>query len=141
MRPLVASMILLCVFSVEAFAQKPSGRVSISVNHLDISPDERVTSLQIKLSAATVQDISNLPIGWNLHIDNSASWLTTIDGDHEVGAAALFAKDFSRLCFTVKKDESMSKFAVSGVVSVTKDWDKFREVQLKPSDFMLKPVP
>jgi len=52
-----------------------------------------------------------------------------------VGAAALSPEQFQKLQLMVKKDETHSKFAVSGTVSVTKDFEKERHIQLKMEEF------
>jgi hypothetical protein len=107
------------------------------VRHLDLSPGERIVSFKIALTGAVIQDIVKLPIGWHLIIDNNSSWQTSISGDSIVGAAALYANEFQKPRATVLKDDSALKFTASGVVSVTKDWDKFREISLKAEGFAI----
>jgi hypothetical protein len=52
-----------------------------------------------------------------------------------VGAAALTAEQFQKIQLVVKKDETYSNFAISGTVSVTKDFEKERHIQLKVEEF------
>ena len=143
MKPFIAPILLLWLLNTSAFAQsQPSyPTVSVSVRHLDLSRGERVVSFQIALSGAVMQDVVNLPVGWNLTIDNNASWQTNLNGQSIVGAAALNANEIEKLRLTVKKDASISKFTVSGVVSATKDWEKFREIPLKADDFVVSSHP
>ncbi len=138
-KPLLRAVLLLSL-AVSAVAQNTSHKgetVSVSVSHLVSSAGERVVSFEIEVTAGTVQAASNLPIGWYVVVDNDASWRTKVKGNTTVGAAALSADDFQKIRLTVKKDEAYLKFALSGMVSVTKDFQKERRVALKMDDFAM----
>lgn len=97
---------------------------------------ERVVAFEIKVTAGGIRSVSNVPMGWNLVIDNDASWQTTIHGNVEVGAAALEPADFRRLTLTVERNEFGDlKFELAGVVSVTAGFDKARQIHLAMGDF------
>jgi len=126
-----------------AIAQVPQSTnetVSVSIPHLATFSGERIVALEIHVTAGVVQSVSNLPIGWYVVVDNDASWCTTIKGNTEVGAAALSAGELRNLRLTVKKDTTYQKFALSGTVSVTQDFEKTRSVSLGTSDFAVSPA-
>jgi hypothetical protein len=134
------AIVLLLVISSSAAA--PHGATaalgntySISVPLLRTSAGERVVSFEIDLAAGTVQAVSNLPIGWYVVVNNDASWQTKVTANTTVGAAALSPEQFQKILLVVKTDETYSKFAVSGTVSVTKDFKKERRLQLKMEEF------
>jgi hypothetical protein len=120
--------------AAEAAAQS-NKTFSVSVPHVEMANGERVVSFEISVTAGTVQAVSNLPIGWYVVVDNDASWRTTIKGNTTVGAASLTAEQFQNLWLVVKKDETYSKFSVSGKASVTKDFKKERLLVLKTGGF------
>jgi CYTH domain-containing protein len=72
---------------------------------------------------------------WYLVIDNDPSWRTKISGNTLIGAASLTSEEFKRIRLQVKKDETYLTFSLSGMASVTKDFEKERRVPLKMSDF------
>lgn len=84
-----------------------------------------------------VQSISNLPLGWDVQVDNDPSWHTTIKGNIRVGAAGLGANEFCKLRIAIQKDTTYSKFSVSGKVAVTTDFEKTRNIALVGGDFKL----
>jgi hypothetical protein len=135
----IATVLLLVISSSVAAlhgANAPSGSTySISVPLLKTSAGERVVSFEIDVTAGTVQAVSNLPMGWYVVVDNDASWQTKVTANTTVGAAALSPEQFQKIQLVVKKDETYSKFAVSGTISVTKDFEKKRHIQLKVEEF------
>jgi len=101
-----------------------------------------VVSFEVDVTAGAFESASNLPVGWYIAIDNDASWQTKITANTTVGAAALKPEEFEKLRFSIDKNESGGlKFRLSGIVSVTKDFQKSRPIPLKMGDFAVVPKP
>ena len=118
-------------------AQK-TAEYSVRIPGLRVAPGESVVSFEIYITAGAIQSVLNVPVGWYLVVDNDASWQTKIKANTTVGAAALKPEDFKRFRFLVKKNEFGDlKFELAGTVSVTKNFQQERPIQLKMSDFAL----
>ena len=122
-----------------ALGQQPAKRkaYSVSVPRLTTTTGERVVSFDIRITAGEVQALSNVPIGWYVVVDNDPSWRTKVSGNTTVGAASLSADEFQKIRLVVNSDETYLKFAVTGTVSVTKDFAKERPITLKTADFLV----
>jgi len=132
------AMILLMV--VNAAAAGKTDIYTVSIPNLRVSAGESVVSFEVDVTAGAIQSVSNIPLGWYFVVDNDASWLTKIKANSTVGAASLKPEDLRKVQFVVKKNEFGDlKFELSGVVSVTKDYKKERQLRLKMGDFALTP--
>jgi len=115
-------------------------RYTVSIPHLRFFSGESVVSFEIDVSAGAIQSVANIPVGWYFVVDNDASWQTKITANSTVGAASLTAEEFKKLQFVIKKNEFGDlKFELSGAVSVTKDYEKEKQLALKMSDFAVAP--
>jgi hypothetical protein len=139
-RWLFSLCLVLVLLTIDAVADS-SQRSTLSLQSINISSSERIVSFEIRISAGAFRTISNLPLGWTVDIDNDASWHTTARGSLMVGAAALSPEEFKKLQFLIEKNEFEDlKFHVEGTISVTKDFQKTRKIQLNSSDFSLTPA-
>lgn len=138
MKRILTTLILLLAASASAVpldTVKDSKLVSVSISHLETSAKERVVLFEVDLTAAMVKSVTNVPKGWYIVVDNDASWWTKVTGNVLVGAAAVSPEELKQIRLVVEKDESLSKFAVTGSVSVTENFEETRRVQLLSSDF------
>ena len=138
----VSAVSLLVTLLVVAAAAGQTAEYTVSIPSPQISTGELVVSFEIDVTAGAFQSVSNMPVGWYLVVDNDASWRTKIEANTTVGAASLKPEDPRKLRFVVRKNEFRDlKFELAGAVSVTKDYQKERRLQLKMSDFALTPMP
>jgi hypothetical protein len=130
----------ICVFAIMGASQSKSV-YSVSIPALKVAPGERIISLEIQIKAATVEGVTNLPLGWSFSDDNDPSWQPKIIAATIVGGASLEPADLKKLRLTVRKNEFGDlKFALSGTVSVTKNFTEERQLSLKTSDFSVSPA-
>lgn len=137
----LALLLLLIGSPVDIRSAEKKEALSLSISGLEALDDEMIVSFSISVTAGAFQSIENIPIGWYLSIDNDASWQTKIKANTIVGAASISTKDFKRIKLIIIKNEFMDlKFALSGVVSLTKDYEKERQVPLRLSNFSIVPA-
>jgi hypothetical protein len=121
-------------------AAAQNGNYAISFSNLGASGDEVIVSLEIDVTAGAFVDILNLPVGWYITVDNDGSWQTEIKANTLVGAASLPPDKLKTLQFVIRKNEFEDlKFKVTGVVSLTKNYEKERQHKLNMSDFVINP--
>jgi hypothetical protein len=126
---------------VDAGAAEKTDQYTASIRNLPVSGGEVVVSFEIDVIAGAIQSISNIPVGWHFVVDNDASWQTKLIAKATVGAASLQPEHLRNVQFVVKKNEFGDlKFELSGVVYVTKDYEKERRCHLKMGDFTLTPT-
>jgi len=139
-RRLLLPCLAFVLFVVGADAQN-NRRYAVSVDNLALTIDERITNFEIQITAGAFRDISNLPVGWEIDVDNDASWQTTVKASCQVGAASLEPEEFKKLKFLVEKSGGEDlKFGLGGAVYVTKDFQKGSRIPLKMSDFTVTPL-
>src|SRR5258707_13032021 len=100
--------------------------LSISIPNLQVSDKERVVGFAIHITSGRIAALPNIPIGWDISVDNKKTWNTEIKASTTVGAAAL-APAFFREFFVVEKNESLDvPFQISGEIGGTKDFPTTR---------------
>jgi len=118
-----------------------SGQIlSVSVPKLSLAKGERIVGFEVHLKAGRIALLPNIPIGWNMSVDNDPSWETVVKGSIEVGGAATDA-DFLREFMVIEKEpetSSDSRFELSGEVVVTADFKNERHIKLTMRDFITK---
>jgi hypothetical protein len=96
--------------------------------------------LAIHVRSGRIALLPNVPIGWNISVDNDPSWNTVIKGSIDVGAAAMdpdFLRDF--VVVEIERDApSDVHFDLQGEVIVTTDFIKERQIKLSMKDFATK---
>jgi hypothetical protein len=138
MKRVLTTLGLLLAVSASAVpldAAKDSKLMAVAISHVETFGKERVVLFEVDLNAAMVKSVSNVPKGWNVVIDNDASWQSKVTGNVLVGAAALSPEELKQIRLVVEKEGSPSKFAVTGSLSVTENFEQTRHVQLRNSDF------
>jgi hypothetical protein len=114
--------------------------MSISIPGLHAASKERVVGFEIHVKSGRIAQLPNVPIGWNVSVDNDASWNTVIKGTSMVGAAAVDPR-FFRGFLVVEKNESLGiPFDLEGEVIVTEDFTTERRIKVGIEDLVLKSV-
>jgi|GEM_PF-1454132 len=116
---------------------KQSSLLTVSIPSLPIKKGERVVGFTFHFNSARVAALPNVPMGWNVTVDNDPSWNTAIEGSIGVGAAALepsFLRDFLR----IEKDESLGiPFNVQGEIVVSEDFEHERHLKVGKKELNL----
>ena len=112
---------------------------TVSIPSLSLKNGERITGFEFHVQSGRIACLPNVPIGWNIQIDNDPSWNTSISGSFEVGAAALYPTYFKDFLFIEKeKDAPLDlPFDLHGEVIVTSDFIKERKLSLKMQNFSI----
>jgi hypothetical protein len=123
------------------FAGLPaSGQItSVSVPKLSLAKGERIIGFEVHVRSGRIALLPNIPIGWNMSVDNDPSWETVVKGSIEVGGAATDA-DFLRKFMVIEKEPGMSdsSLGLSGEVVVTSDFKNERHIKLAMKDFVTR---
>jgi len=113
-------------------------RYTLSISSLRLAPGERVVGFEVEVDSGRIVSAPNVPIGWNLTIDNAPSWSTKLTATVIVGAAALDAGFFRNFAVVEKSSLGGVPFAVRCEVVVTKDWVNERHIQVEQRDLVLR---
>jgi hypothetical protein len=108
---------------------------AISIVHLEARPSEKVVAFRLNIDAGAVRRLERLPVGWNISIDNDASWVATVRGTVEVGAASLSESDFADFMVVEQNEFGNRAFGLAGEVCLTRDFLSERCIPLKPENF------
>lgn len=132
------AFVILALQAVSTKAQAQPYVVSIPSLH--VSANERVVGFEIHVRSGRIAQLLKVPAGWNVSVDNDASWNAVVRGSATVGAAAVelaFFTDF----LVVEKNESLGiPFQAEGDVIVTKDFATERRIKIKIEDFVMQEV-
>lgn len=107
----------------------------ISIPHLQLARNERVVGFDIRLASGRIAALPNVPIGWNVSVDNDASWNTEMEASTTIGAAALRPDFFHKFVLVEKHASPGVRFQLSGEVVVTEDFANERHIRLSMKDF------
>jgi hypothetical protein len=119
-------------------ALRPGRFVSISLPGLEIGAGERVVGFNFNVTSGRVAQLPDMPIGWNIAVDNDPSWNTTVDASIRVAAAALDASFFEDFAVIEKEDRAESPFELSGKIVVSADFSHSRTIQVAMKDFVIR---
>ncbi len=136
-------VVFLCLLPSESIA---SELYEISLRHVPLKRSERISGIKINLNSGRIHSMPQIPVGWNIVIDNNPSWMTSFNAKIIVGAAALDKKDSILLdhFIVIEKleDEIISKdipFSIEiEVFLVDFNIDKERVVKAKKEMFVLR---
>jgi len=104
--------------------------------------NERIVGFEIHVHSGRVAQLPNVPIGWNISVDNDPSWETSVTGSISVGSAAVNA-NFLRGFMVVEAQKDAPSdlpFDLQGEVILTSDFVKERRIKLTMKDFQIKRV-
>lgn len=139
-------MLSLLLFLVVLFSHLPAlsqtraagELLTVSIRPMAMSSSERVVGFELNFTAAGVEYIRLIPMGWYVVIDNDPSWNTKIRGSIRVASAAV-GWDFFRDFIVIRKFEFMDmKLSAEGVVILTEDFEKERRISLSTKDLLLR---
>jgi hypothetical protein len=135
--------VFIAAFSLAVLCSSASHRArrqtfSVSIPNLPVGTKERIVGFEIHVSSGRTAALPNIPIGWNLSVDNDPSWKTELEASSRVGASAL-APGFFRNFLCIEKNESLGlPFGIAGEISVTEDFVKARKIPVAMKDIDLK---
>jgi hypothetical protein len=112
--------------------------VSVSLPTLRIGAGERVVGFEFEVTSGRIAQITDIPIGWNISVDNDASWNTKIHASVLVAAAALDGPYFKDFAVIEKKGNTGDPFEIKGKIAVSTDFSKVREIQVGMKDFTVR---
>lgn len=79
----------------------------------------------------------DVPVGWDVHIENNPSWNSWVRASALVGAASLDAGFFRRFV-RIEKNESLGiPFGISGDIVVTSDFVKEHHIPISMREVKL----
>lgn len=136
-------VVILTTISTESIA---SELYEISIRHFPMKKAERISGIKINLKSGRFHSMPQIPVGWNIIIDNDPSWITSFNGKIIVGAAALDKNDSALMdhFIVIEKliDDTISKdvpFSVAIEVSLIDfNNDKERVVNAKKNMFEMR---
>ena len=109
----------------------------VSLPDLRVAAGERVVSFHFELTSARIAQIPDVPIGWNISVDNDPSWNTKIDASTIVAAAAVDVEFFKGFVVVEKEQNIRNPFEVKGKIAVSKDFSNVRTIQVGTKDFAI----
>jgi hypothetical protein len=141
-RMIRALQLIVLVTALVTFACMPaSGQImSVSIPKLSLGKGERIVGFELHIRSGRIALLPNIPIGWNMSVNNDPSWQTVVKGSIEVGGAAAGA-DFLQDFMVIEKEpgtSSDSPFDLCGEVVVTSDFKHERHIKLAMKDFTTK---
>lgn len=137
---LLQLIVLAATFMTVACVPASGQILSVSVPKLILAKGERIIGFEVHVKSGRIALLPNIPIGWNMSVDNDPSWETVVKGSIEVGAAATDA-NFLREFMVIEKEpgaSSDSPLGLSGEVVVTSDFKNERHIKLAMKDFVTK---
>lgn len=88
-------------------------RYLVDIDSPDIKQDQRIVSVKINLKGAKFDSIDPLPAGWTLTIKNESNGIASLEGEIDVGVAAIYVKDFVKTVSLRKYLVNESQFAIT----------------------------
>lgn len=88
-------------------------RYLVDIDSPDIKQDQRIVSFKINLKGAKFDSIDPLPAGWSLTIKNESNGVASIEGEIDVGMAAIYVKDFVKTVSLRKYLANENQFAIT----------------------------
>ncbi len=108
---------------------------------LSIKPElikARITQFKISLTSGRIKFMKDIPPGWSVSINNDPSWVSTIQANILVGAAALRPDKFNNLVCIETIKLSDLEFKLEGKIASTYDFEKEKITKITNRDFIMK---
>jgi hypothetical protein len=131
--------LLVPLMTASTVAMSQTRIQSLSFAEIPLRAGERIVGFQLSLTAARVHSLREIPLGWQISVDNDASWNTEIRGAATVGAAALDAAFFNKLCFIETADASIPAFSAEATFIVTADFQAQRDIVVGTDNVIVAP--
>jgi hypothetical protein len=90
------------------------------------------------VTSGRIAQITDMPIGWNVSVDNDPSWNAKIHASVLVAAAALDASYFEDFVVIEKEANAENPFELKGKILVSTDFSKVRDIQVGMKDFTVQ---
>lgn len=121
-----AVLVFTVIGCVARAGPAPAEIESLSIGHLAITAHERVVGFEFEIHAARVVSMRDIPVGWDVRVQNNPSWNAVVRGSALVGAAAVGPQFFTRF-LRIEENESLGlPFEINGSIVVTTDFIKER---------------
>jgi hypothetical protein len=119
-------------------AQPTAAQVyDLSFPRLKVAEGERVSGFDVRIKAARVLTLREIPNGWGFWVDNGENWQTKVTGRVYVGAAAFEPGFLNRLIRIEMGNFNDFKFSAEATIFVTKDFDEGRKIVVRGRDIVL----
>lgn len=112
--------------------------LSVSIPNLQVSAKERVVGFEVHIASGRIAALPNIPIGWNMSIDNDPSWNAKIEGSLRVAAAAVTPSFFCEFLFIERDQSPEVPFRIWGDIVVTEDFTAERHIPIASKDLVLR---
>jgi hypothetical protein len=129
-------IIAICLFIFPTCALG-STLFDVSIKHLELTKSERIIGYKLKITSGKISSLINVPIGWNVIIDNDPSWNTNLSGSIIVGAAALKAVYFRKFVQIEQFAQKDVSFDVELEVITTTDFVIEKTIKFTKKDLVL----
>jgi len=132
----VLTAVVLTLLSWSNAAQGQT--MSLSIPALHATSKDRVVGFKFHVKSGRIAQLPNVPIGWNVSVDNDASWNSVIKASSTVGAAAV-DPSFLRGFLVVEKNEALGiPFDIEGELVLTEDFKTEKRVKVGVKDLAMK---
>jgi hypothetical protein len=108
-----------------------SGRYLVDIAHPSIKQDQRIVGFKISLNGAKFDSIDPLPPGWSITIKNESNGIASMEGEIDVGIAAVYVKDFVRTVSLRKYLANEKDFAIAAELVLLGGYDESKDTTVK----------
>lgn len=137
----LAALLLIVPGAAERHAKAEPPRkhlVSLSLPDLRVAQKERIVGFHFELTSGRIAHMRDMPIGWNISVDNDPSWNTKVDASIVVAAAALDPAFFKEFVVIEKNETAGSPFQIEGDITVSGDFSSSRTIRVQMKDFTVQ---
>ena len=139
--------VLGIVFEVHPVLSDAKEVYSVSLKNTSTLQNERIVAFKVRLTAASIYSVPEVPIGWTYQISNSLNeqppWNTVLDASIGVGNAALYPKFFQDFLTIEKYSGKWAadlKFDIEVELTVTADFENYDHKIFGIGDMSVKSV-
>lgn len=131
--PLVLMMVALATGGPVAAADKD---VQIRLSCPPAARGQRITAINLQLTAGRFTAVSALPEGWDVHIDNDPSLHSKLEGSTSIGAGALDCSLIRKISIFYRRTPIGDlDFELSGSIITTADFQSEKVITLNKGNF------
>ncbi len=116
----IAAICLIAIGMAVSFAScsDREERYTLTLDRLHLHANDRILFFRIDVSDGQITSVRRMPPAWSVTIVNEGNGMAHIEGQAEVGAAALRPEDFRRFLVLMKSVVPARPFQVSGELEV-----------------------
>lgn len=108
-----------------------SERYLVDIAHPSVKADRRIVSFKISLKGAKFDSIDPVPAGWSLTIKNESNGISSMEGEIDVGIAAVSVKDFVKTISLRKYLANEKDFAITAELVLLGGHDESKDTTVK----------